>query len=67
MHQIRVHCSAIGHPIVGDTLYANKSLHPDRAPRLFLHATKLQFTDYNGKKREFTSPTPNTFTDFLPR
>lgn len=42
MHQIRVHCSAFGHPIVGDTLYAHKGLHPERAPRIFLHATKLQ-------------------------
>ncbi len=65
MHQIRVHCGAFGHPIVGDTLYAHKGLHPDRAPRLFLHATKLQFTDYNGKKREFVSSVPSVFIDFL--
>lgn len=65
MHQIRVHCAAFGHPIVGDTLYANKALHPERAPRLFLHATKLQFTDYNGKKREFVSLPPPIFTEFL--
>lgn len=64
-HQIRVHCSAIGHPVVGDTLYARNNLHPERAPRLFLHATQLQFTDYNEKKREFTSSLPTIFTDFL--
>ncbi|MDO8582106.1 MAG: RluA family pseudouridine synthase [bacterium] len=65
MHQIRVHCAAFGHPIVGDALYAHKGLHPDRAPRLFLHATKLQFTDYNGKKREFVSPAPKIFYEFM--
>lgn len=65
MHQIRVHCAAFGHPIVGDTLYANKALHPERAPRLFLHATTLQFVDYNGNKREFVSRVPSVFTDFL--
>ncbi|TRY90734.1 hypothetical protein DNTS_004505 [Danionella cerebrum] len=35
-HQLRVHCSAIGHPIVGDYTY---SLHADSAPyRMMLHA-----------------------------
>ncbi len=38
-HQLRVHCLAIGHPIVGDALY-----DPERpAARLMLHATELQF------------------------
>lgn len=37
-HQLRVHCLAIGHPIVGDALY-----DPARpAARLMLHATQLQ-------------------------
>jgi tRNA pseudouridine32 synthase/23S rRNA pseudouridine746 synthase len=37
-HQLRVHCLSIGHPIVGDALY-----DPARpAPRLLLHATRLQ-------------------------
>jgi tRNA pseudouridine32 synthase/23S rRNA pseudouridine746 synthase len=35
-HQLRVHLHAIGHPIVGDTLYGG----PD-APRLMLHACEL--------------------------
>ena len=37
-HQLRVHLMFIGHPIVGDTLYAPE---PQRAPRLLLHATQL--------------------------
>lgn len=37
-HQLRVHCLALGHPIVGDALY-----DPDRpAPRLLLHAARLE-------------------------
>ncbi len=37
-HQLRVHCLAIGHPIVGDALY-----DPQRpAPRLLLHAEGLE-------------------------
>ncbi|MFC0594144.1 RluA family pseudouridine synthase [Ottowia pentelensis] len=38
-HQLRVHLQAIGHPIVGDTLYGP----PDGAARLMLHAGALQF------------------------
>ncbi|MEX0616883.1 MAG: RluA family pseudouridine synthase [Candidatus Woykebacteria bacterium] len=39
-HQIRVHLSHIGHPIVGDRLYGGKAL----GRRQFLHASYLEFT-----------------------
>ena len=39
-HQIRVHTSYIGHPIVGDDLYGNKS---DKINRQALHASKIKF------------------------
>ena len=39
-HQLRVHLSALGHPIVGDTLYAPPH-HSDQ--RLLLHARELGF------------------------
>jgi len=39
-HQLRVHLAAIGHCIVGDTLYAHRQAR-DAAPRLFLHASEL--------------------------
>ena len=41
-HQLRVHLLAIGHPIVGDPLYAPLEV-PARAPRLLLHASELAF------------------------
>ena len=42
-HQIRVHLSAIGHPILGDTLYnMNYHKHPD-ITRQLLHAYKVTF------------------------
>jgi tRNA pseudouridine32 synthase / 23S rRNA pseudouridine746 synthase len=41
-HQLRVHLAAIGHPIVGDPLYAPLEV-PPRAPRLLLHASELAF------------------------
>ena len=43
-HQIRVHLSAIGHPVVGDKLYGSKI----PAKRQFLHAYFLKFVAPNG-------------------
>ena len=40
-HQLRVHCMAIGHPIVGDRLYNPKDCNVDR---MMLHAERLAFT-----------------------
>jgi tRNA pseudouridine32 synthase/23S rRNA pseudouridine746 synthase len=42
-HQLRLHLSAIGHPILGDALYAPPEVR-DRAPRLLLHACDLALT-----------------------
>jgi tRNA pseudouridine32 synthase/23S rRNA pseudouridine746 synthase len=39
-HQLRVHLAAIGHPILGDELYAPPAVHA-AAPRLLLHACAL--------------------------
>lgn len=41
-HQLRVHMLALGHAILGDTLYAENSVR-DKADRLLLHAEKLEF------------------------
>ncbi|MBM7586341.1 23S rRNA pseudouridine1911/1915/1917 synthase [Bacillus pakistanensis] len=38
-HQIRVHMSAIGHPLAGDALYGGKSIFPRQA----LHARRIVF------------------------
>ena len=42
-HQLRVHLLAIGHPIVGDALYAPPEVIA-QADRLLLHASSLRFT-----------------------
>ncbi len=46
-HQIRVHLSYIGHPIIGDVVYGNKSSHEIAAKinlkRHFLHASRIAF------------------------
>ena len=41
-HQLRLHLSAIGHAILGDRLYASAAV-AGTAPRLLLHASRLQF------------------------
>ena len=41
-HQIRVHMSSIGHPVLGDPLYASKGT--PKASRLMLHAWQIGFT-----------------------
>lgn len=41
-HQLRVHLAALGHPILGDALYADAATQA-RAPRLLLHACALAF------------------------
>lgn len=40
-HQLRLHMQSIGHPIIGDTLYASPS--QQHSPRLQLHACYLEF------------------------
>lgn len=49
-HQLRVHMQAIGHPILGDRLYAQgDALHS--ASRLCLHATYISFTHPDSGKQ----------------
>lgn len=68
-HQIRVHFKAIGHPLVGDPLYKIRKLKITKitAPRIFLHATKLEFDDLKGHRQKFESPLPSDLASFLSR
>ncbi len=55
-HQIRVHLSAIGYPVVGDVTYGGKSPHLSRQ---FLHACRLGFSlPSTGEYVEFESELP---------
>lgn len=57
-HQLRVHLQAIGHPILGDALYAPAAVQA-RAPRLLLHASELTLTHpATGAPLNFVSPAP---------
>ena len=65
-HQIRVHLSTIGHPIVGDSTYggahrrvAGNLRAVQRLERPFLHSARLAFTHpTDGRRVEFESPLP---------
>lgn len=57
-HQIRVHLAAIDHPVAGDRVYgaSRKDLG---APRTFLHASRLEFTQpATGERLTVESPLP---------
>ncbi len=64
-HQIRAHLFALGYPVVGDTLYAKNRFRPTGLERLFLHATKLGFSDPNGEWQECSSPLPKELQTYL--
>jgi 23S rRNA pseudouridine1911/1915/1917 synthase len=66
-HQIRVHCKHLGHPILGDEIYARVPRQTVRVPRLMLHAWRLSFTHpRSGERLDFTAPVPPEFRPFLP-
>ena len=71
-HQIRVHFSALRHPVVGDTLYgASGQLHVGHTAlpalhRNFLHAAKIGFSQpRTGVPINLTAPLPAELRDYL--
>jgi len=71
-HQIRVHLSSIGHPIVGDTLYrapARISIggrEQSTLGRNFLHASAIEFNHpRTGQRKSFTARLPDELQEFL--
>ena len=58
-HQIRVHLSAIGHPLAGDWLYGRKN-----AMRPMLHAAELEMTHpMTGQRLRVAAPVPGDFRE----
>ena len=47
-HQIRAHLASIGHPIVGDTLYAPGGNRAEAASAIALHAVELRIPHPRG-------------------
>ncbi|MBW2366710.1 MAG: RluA family pseudouridine synthase [Deltaproteobacteria bacterium] len=76
-HQIRVHCAAVHHPIVGDSVYGGRKMKKETSlmlksgektaiTRQMLHAWRLVFEHpHSGEKRAFESPLPADMADLL--
>jgi 23S rRNA pseudouridine1911/1915/1917 synthase len=69
-HQIRIHLSEDGHPLVGETVYVRDLLRaggtPLPSPRLLLHATTLAFDHpVTGERLAFESPLPDDYLRVL--
>jgi 23S rRNA pseudouridine1911/1915/1917 synthase len=66
-HQIRVHMSYIGHPLLGDEVYAKTKtrfelLHPALFDGQALHAARLTLTHpKTGERMVFEAPLPDNF------
>ena len=57
-HQIRVHTSASGFPIVGDLKYSSIALNKEMEKRMYLHCSSLEITN---KDLKIISKVPNSF------
>lgn len=76
-HQIRLHLSHIGYPLIADSLYGGKVRFPKKAPeplkialksfnRQALHAKKLTLTHpISGELMSWKAPLPQDFQDLL--
>lgn len=61
-HQLRVHMSLLGHPILGDTRYADRYQTSYRPGRLLLHAKSLSFPHpVTEEPVTITAPEPSEF------
>lgn len=68
-HQIRVHLSSIGYPVLGDGLYGRKQKKALPAPpRIMLHAYSIQFLHPGAETpMHLTAPVPGDMTEYLDR
>ena len=67
-HQIRVHLSHAGHPLIGDSTYGyNPNKYQfNEAPRVMLHARHLRFRHpVSGNQMEFSSELPEDMQSFI--
>jgi 23S rRNA pseudouridine1911/1915/1917 synthase len=65
-HQIRVHMSYIGHPVVGDATYGKPPREGMDVPRIMLHAESIAFLHpQTTEKLCFSAPIPQDFANTL--
>ncbi len=61
-HQIRVHMTSIGHPVIGDSKYGKKD---PNLTRQFLHAESITFQDMKDKKVTYKAKLPQDLKTML--
>jgi 23S rRNA pseudouridine1911/1915/1917 synthase len=68
-HQIRIHLSEAGHPVVGEKVYVRRfSGPPIEAPRLMLHAAELGFVHPSTEREmRWEQPMPDDMREVLHR
>jgi 23S rRNA pseudouridine1911/1915/1917 synthase len=65
-HQIRIHLSEAGHPLLGERVYTLPGLEAVPAPRLMLHARDLGFQHpISGEFRSWSLPVPADMTSVI--
>jgi 23S rRNA pseudouridine955/2504/2580 synthase len=64
MHQIRIHLSHVGHPLVGDEMYGSKQKYPDEKG-IALVAIAISFPLPNGGRAFVTGDVPDAFAKAL--
>ena len=65
-HQIRVHMLHLGHPLVGDCIYAHPQRQKAKPGRLMLHAWQLAFNHpQSGARIAVTAPIPPEYQPWL--
>ncbi len=65
-NQIRIHMKSIGHPLVGETVYAFRKDYKLRFKRTALHAKRIEFKDpASSQKMSFESPLAADMAEFL--
>jgi 23S rRNA pseudouridine1911/1915/1917 synthase len=69
-HQIRVHFSSIGHPVVGDPTYGNRKINAEfervfGLKRYFLHAAELSFELKDGTKIDVKKELPEELKSII--
>lgn len=66
-HQIRIHLSEEGHPVLGERVYIRDYKDPQiPAPRVMLHASELGFVHpASGREMQWTSELPSDFEELL--
>ncbi len=65
-HQIRVHMLHLGHPLIGDPIYAHPQRQKAKPGRLMLHAWRLAFNHpRDGRRVSIQSDLPAEYTPWL--